>query len=139
MCMCFCVCLWLFLPSILHFPSAPLFLFQDRYIVVREIDGTLRQAHWEERDRMNQIYFPKEGRHLTLPKMLTSAHLPDVLQGESVHRHEEVLDLCNLQCEPDSPDYIRVGTCSALALHPTFIIMVDVCKPSLWQCCGTGS
>lgn len=58
---------------------------------------------------MNQIYFPKEGRHLTLPKMLTPGHLPSVLQGETVHRHGEVLDLCNLQCEPDSRDYIRVG------------------------------
>lgn len=86
---------------------------QDRYIVVRETDGRLRQARWEERDRMNQIYFPKEGRHLTLPQMLTSSHLPHVLQGGASHRHEEVLDLCNLQCEPDSPDYIRVGHCSS--------------------------
>ena len=58
---------------------------------------------------MNQIYFPKEGCQITLPKMLTSSHLPRVLEGEGTHRHEEVLDVCNLQCEPDSPDYIRVS------------------------------
>ena len=35
---------------------------RERLVVVREADGTLRQAEWEERDRVNQIYFPKKGR-----------------------------------------------------------------------------
>jgi len=35
---------------------------RDRIIVVRESDGTLRSASWSERDRMNQTYFPTEGR-----------------------------------------------------------------------------
>ena len=113
-----------------------MFLAQDRYIVVRETDGTLRQAHWEERDRMNQIYFPKAGRSLTLPKMLTSAHLPSVLQGERAHRHGEVLDLCNLQCEPDSPDYIRVGYCSALVLH-VHICSMQALTPFSENACDT--
>ena len=35
---------------------------RDRIIVVREPDGTLRSSTWAERDRMNHIYFPTEGR-----------------------------------------------------------------------------
>ena len=35
---------------------------RDRIIVAREPDGTLRHATWDERDRMNQIFFPTEGR-----------------------------------------------------------------------------
>ena len=41
--------------------------FQERFIVVREPTGTLRKASWEERDRLVQVYFPKEGRKLTAP------------------------------------------------------------------------
>lgn len=32
----------------------------DRLITIREPDGTLREAPWEVRDRINQIYFPKD-------------------------------------------------------------------------------
>ena len=39
----------------------------------------LRQATWQERDRMCQIYFPIEGRKLELPNMLKSEHLPVVV------------------------------------------------------------
>lgn len=28
---------------------------RERLVVVREADGTLREAEWEERDRMNQV------------------------------------------------------------------------------------
>lgn len=47
----------------------------DRLIVVRETDGTLRHANWDERHRMNQIYFPIEGRDMTMPKMFEKEHL----------------------------------------------------------------
>lgn len=36
----------------------------DRFIVIREPDGTLKEADWDVRDRMNQIYFPKPCRPL---------------------------------------------------------------------------
>ena len=73
--------------------------------MVREVSGTLRHAKWKERDRMNQIYFPKKGRRLSNPWMLTNPYLTEVLkQG----RHVDVLDLCNLQFEPDHPHYIKV-------------------------------
>lgn len=32
---------------------------------MREPDGTLRKATWEERDRLIQVYFPRQGRKLT--------------------------------------------------------------------------
>ena len=35
------------------------YLDRERLIVVRDIDGTLRTATWEEHDRMNQIYYPR--------------------------------------------------------------------------------
>jgi small subunit ribosomal protein S22 len=78
---------------------------KDRYIVVREVDGALREATWDERDRMNQIYYPKTGRKLNMPRMLTGDYLPDVLKNK---RHLDVLDLCNVQCEADSPQYIEI-------------------------------
>ncbi|KAJ6669305.1 hypothetical protein lerEdw1_008114 [Lerista edwardsae] len=78
---------------------------RERFIVVRETNGILRKATWEERDRMIQIYFPREGRRLTpLPIFKDEALTPVFFQD----RHEELLDLCVIQFEPDSPDYIRV-------------------------------
>lgn len=47
------------------FLIAFLLFVQERFIVVREPDGTLRKATWEERDRFVQVYFPKQGRKLT--------------------------------------------------------------------------
>ncbi|KAA8593764.1 hypothetical protein FQN60_004598, partial [Etheostoma spectabile] len=58
---------------------------RERFIVVREPNGTLRKAKWEERDRLIQMVFSQD-------------------------RHEDVLDLCLVQFEPDSSDYIRVHT-----------------------------
>merc|ERR1719259_620500 len=35
---------------------------RERIVVCRDPDGTLRTADWEEQDRMNQIYYPREER-----------------------------------------------------------------------------
>lgn len=72
---------------------------------MREVDGTLREAKWEERDRMCQLFFPKLGRKMWLPKMLQPEQLPEVL---SLGHHLTVLDCVCVQCAPDSADYIRV-------------------------------
>ncbi|XP_049912977.1 28S ribosomal protein S22, mitochondrial [Epinephelus moara] len=80
---------------------------RERFIVVREPNGTLRKATWEERDRLIQIYFPKEGRKLTAPLMFKEENLKLVFSQD---RHEDVLDLCLVQFEPDSSHYIRVHT-----------------------------
>lgn len=51
------------------------FQFQERFIVVRETNGTLRKATWEERDRMIQVYFPKEGRKIIPPVLFKEENL----------------------------------------------------------------
>uniref|UniRef100_A0A3Q4AU02 Uncharacterized protein n=1 Tax=Mola mola TaxID=94237 RepID=A0A3Q4AU02_MOLML len=78
---------------------------RERFIVVREPNGNLRKATWEERDRLIQVYFPKEGRKLTPPLMFKEENLKMVFSQD---RHEDVLDLCLVQFEPDSSEYIKV-------------------------------
>uniref|UniRef100_UPI0037E800D3 small ribosomal subunit protein mS22 n=1 Tax=Semicossyphus pulcher TaxID=241346 RepID=UPI0037E800D3 len=78
---------------------------RERFIVVREPDGTLRKATWEERDRLIHVYFPREGRKLTAPLIFKEENLKMVFSQD---RHEDVLDLCLVQFEPDSSEYIRV-------------------------------
>ncbi|XP_036412553.1 28S ribosomal protein S22, mitochondrial [Colossoma macropomum] len=78
---------------------------RERFIVVREPSGTLRKATWEERDRIIQVYFPKNGRKLTAPPIFKEENLK-VAFGQN--RHEEVLKHCLVQFEPDSADFKRV-------------------------------
>ncbi|KAG7175433.1 28S ribosomal protein S22-like, partial [Homarus americanus] len=78
---------------------------RKRNIVVRDMDGTLRHASWEERDRMNQIYNPRPGRKLKQPKIFLEENLQGVLQREN---YEFVLDRVCAQFEPDDPEYHRV-------------------------------
>ncbi|XP_054884830.1 28S ribosomal protein S22, mitochondrial [Poeciliopsis prolifica] len=78
---------------------------RERFIVVREPDGTLRKAIWEERDRLIQVYFPKQGRKLTPHVLFKEENLKTVFSQD---RHEDVLNLCLVQFDPDSADYIRV-------------------------------
>ena len=49
--------------------------FQTRSITIREPNGRLRKATWEERDRMNLIYFPKPGRKHEMPALLKDTEL----------------------------------------------------------------
>ena len=44
--------------------------------MVREPNGVLREATWEERERMNYMYLPREGQFYQLPAMLTDEFLP---------------------------------------------------------------
>ncbi|XP_022048721.1 28S ribosomal protein S22, mitochondrial [Acanthochromis polyacanthus] len=78
---------------------------RERFIVVREPNGTLRKASWEERDRLVQAYFPKNGRKITAPLIFKEENLKLVYSQD---RHEDVLDLCLVQFEPDSSEYIKV-------------------------------
>ncbi|GBN50723.1 28S ribosomal protein S22, mitochondrial [Araneus ventricosus] len=78
---------------------------RDRVITVREVDGTLRKATWEERERMNQIFFPIPGRKLETPKLFESPYLEQLLDEGS---YEFVLDCACMQFEPDAPEYHRV-------------------------------
>ncbi|XP_060534371.1 small ribosomal subunit protein mS22 [Cylas formicarius] len=78
---------------------------RDRLVVVREPDGTLREAEWELRKRVNQIYFPMRGRALKTPKMFDGEYLADVLSRKE---YEFILEAACVQFEPDDPEYQRV-------------------------------
>lgn len=78
---------------------------RNRVIVARDPDGILREASWEERQKMCQVYFPAFGREIHVPKMFEDQHLDDCLSQEA---YEFVLDRACTQFEPDDPDYIRV-------------------------------
>uniref|UniRef100_A0ABK0LA12 Mitochondrial ribosomal protein S22 n=1 Tax=Rattus norvegicus TaxID=10116 RepID=A0ABK0LA12_RAT len=61
---------------------------RERFIVVREPSGTLRKASWEERDRVIQIYFPKEGRRVLPPVIFKDENLKVHHQTyEDIDRH----------------------------------------------------
>lgn len=77
---------------------------RSRIIVVREPDGTLRTSGWEEQDRINQVYFPKEGRRHYVPDMFEPESLQKLLGPE---KYEYILDRNCLQFEPDHPIYLR--------------------------------
>ena len=62
---------------------------RSRIIVVREPDGSLRTCSWEEKDRVNQIYFPKEGRRHYTPQMFEPEQLEIILGPE---KYEYILD-----------------------------------------------
>ena len=57
--------------------------------MVREASGELRTADWEEQDRLNQIYFPTEGRRHYTPQMFEPEHLSNILGPD---KYEYILD-----------------------------------------------
>ena len=62
---------------------------RSRIIVVREQNGTLRTSNWEEQDRLNQIYFPTEGRRHYTPAMFEPDQLQEILGPD---KYEYILD-----------------------------------------------
>lgn len=80
---------------------------RNRRIVLRENStGVLREAPWDTRDKMEFMYYPREGAS----SWKVPAVLMDKYIGKNLSRleHEYLLDYVNVQCEPDHPDYIRV-------------------------------
>ncbi|KAK2581367.1 hypothetical protein KPH14_005061 [Odynerus spinipes] len=78
---------------------------RDRYIVIREPDGTLRHAKWDERDRINYVYFPRKGKQMVAPKLFEGEYLEDLLQREA---YEYLLDRACIQYEPDDLEYKKI-------------------------------
>uniref|UniRef100_A0A1I7UG01 MRP-S28 domain-containing protein n=1 Tax=Caenorhabditis tropicalis TaxID=1561998 RepID=A0A1I7UG01_9PELO len=62
---------------------------QDRTVVVRQPDGTLRTANPEEHDRMNRTYYQKPNRPVNPPPIFSDPHLKNSLDKND---HEFVLD-----------------------------------------------
>ncbi|KAF4518147.1 hypothetical protein B566_EDAN008849 [Ephemera danica] len=78
---------------------------RERHIIVQDPDGTLRKASWEERERMNQSYFPMPGRSWKVPQMFEFEYLEPIL---AEGKYEFILDRACLQFEPDNPLYISI-------------------------------
>lgn len=78
---------------------------KDRLIVVREPNGDLREAEWELRDRINEVYFPKAKRLLQVPKMFEDKYLESLLNRQE---YTFILDAACAQFEPDDPKYQHV-------------------------------
>jgi len=85
---------------------------RSRIIVVREVDGTLRTANWDEQDRLNHTYFPREGRRHYVPAMFEVENLTELLEPS---KYEQILERNCLQYEPDHPIYKR--TCTIVFDH----------------------
>eukprot|EP00057_Strongylocentrotus_purpuratus_P011881 XP_011666355.1 PREDICTED: 28S ribosomal protein S22, mitochondrial [Strongylocentrotus purpuratus] len=78
---------------------------RKRFVVVREPSGRLRKATWEERDRIMQIYIPRERREVEVPPLFHDEQLPAVFANE---RHEFLLDAACVQFEPDAAGFLAV-------------------------------
>ncbi|CAG0919427.1 unnamed protein product [Notodromas monacha] len=76
---------------------------RSHLMVVREPDGKLRKARWEERDRLNTIYFPVRGRLHRNPEMFENKEN----LGKALERKDYlfVLNRACLQFDPDHPNY----------------------------------
>nr|XP_044998691.1 28S ribosomal protein S22, mitochondrial-like [Jaculus jaculus] len=77
----------------------------ERFIVVREPNGTLHKASWEEYDQVIQIYFPKKGCRVLTPVIFKEENLKIMYSKD---QHVDILNLCVAQFEPDSADYIKL-------------------------------
>lgn len=77
---------------------------QNRTVVVRETDGTLRTATPEERDRMNRIYFAQPERPVNEPALFKDPFLKEALDRND---HEYVLDYACYFFEPDDPAFVK--------------------------------
>lgn len=78
---------------------------KKRFVVVREPEGTLRHATWQERDRIVQIYFPEPSREIEKPKMFEGDNLKSLLNR---NEYTFILDRACVQFEPDDPTYQAV-------------------------------
>lgn len=76
-------------------------------IVVRQIDGTLENADNNTRKRINQIYFPLEGRKIRIPRMFDAENLKKCLEN---HEYEFVLDRMCIQFEPYEQEFHDVSS-----------------------------
>ncbi|XP_047364245.1 28S ribosomal protein S22, mitochondrial [Vespa velutina] len=78
---------------------------REKFIVIRELDGTLRYAKWEERERLYQVYNPRRGKEIVPPKLFHGEYLEDLLKREV---YEYILDRACIQYDPDDPEYKRI-------------------------------
>ncbi len=70
-------------------------ILQERIIVSRDPDGTLRYATWEEREKMNAIYFPSPGKEFIVPKMFTDPEAFQSILDRAIQLIKEGRNTCN--------------------------------------------
>lgn len=94
----------------------------NRTILVRQPDGTLETAPPEIRRRINQTYFPMDGRKVIVPKMFEAEHLKRCLDEG---KYEFVLNRACIQFEPYDKDYHRVTatTYQHISDHSAFDVL----------------
>jgi len=95
-------------------------------IVVREPTGVLRKADHHEREKMLQVYFPKEGKSNYIPKMFEPLNLEVNLKINifvcvnklniyfkykeclKIKNYMTILNKACIRFEPDDPEFIRI-------------------------------
>ncbi|CAH0721894.1 unnamed protein product, partial [Brenthis ino] len=101
-------------PALVGYDSAR-YLFTDitfgvdnehRIIVERDPDGTLRSCDHDDRKRLNQIYFPMQGRKIKDPLIFSDEEKFHSLLDR--YKYEYVLDRTCVQYEPDEPQYQKL-------------------------------
>uniref|UniRef100_A0A0K0FEW4 28S ribosomal protein S22, mitochondrial (inferred by orthology to a human protein) n=1 Tax=Strongyloides venezuelensis TaxID=75913 RepID=A0A0K0FEW4_STRVS len=79
---------------------------QDRTVVVREPDGTLRDATPSEHDRMNRFFYEKPNRPVFEPALFSGKDLENALD---TMKHAFVLDWACWFYEPDDPKFVELS------------------------------
>lgn len=79
---------------------------EERIIIERDTDGTLRSCDHDIRKKLNQVYFPITGRKIREPHMFSDEEKFHNLldRGE----YEFVLDRACIQYEPDEPIFQKI-------------------------------
>lgn len=75
----------------------------ERKILIRQIDGTLEYASLQIKKRINQLYFPLNGRKIRIPRMFDSNEY--LLKCLNDYKYEFILDRLCIQYEPYEKDY----------------------------------
>ncbi|XP_033163169.1 28S ribosomal protein S22, mitochondrial [Drosophila mauritiana] len=79
----------------------------ERKVIVRDTDGTLAYATLDTTKRMNQLYFPLEGRQSYTPRMFALEELLAKCLAE--HKYEFILDRLLVQYEPHEPEFHNIS------------------------------
>ncbi|CAF4938936.1 unnamed protein product [Pieris macdunnoughi] len=96
---------------------------EHRIIVQRNPDGTLESCDRDTRKRLNQIYFPMQGRKIREPKVFSEPEkFNGLLEGE---KYEYILDRACVQYEPDERKYQEITsiTYQHIDLHSKFDLL----------------
>ncbi|XP_048512904.1 28S ribosomal protein S22, mitochondrial isoform X2 [Athalia rosae] len=91
--------------AVIKLQMPPVVKLEDISPSIIDTDGILREADPKERHRLNQIYFPLEGREIDTPKLFDQDYLKDLLSREE---YEFILDLACVQFEPNAAEYHEI-------------------------------